>query len=87
LFKFFSSQCLHSHQAACTIAYQLRSELRITNYEFPFVIFWMISIILQNYLVVNWVEERNPTYRIKIYIYGASQKKVAYASDKLAVID
>jgi hypothetical protein len=87
LFKFFSSQCLHSHQAACTTAYELRSELRITNYEFPFVIFWMISIILQNYLVVNWVEERNPTYRIKIYIYGASQKKVGYGSDKLAVID
>jgi len=45
----------------------------------------MIPIILQNYLVVNWVEERNPTYRIKKYM--ALLKKSGYASDKLAVID
>jgi hypothetical protein len=81
LFKFFSSQCLHSHQAACTTAYQLRSELRVS-----FCDILDASNNSAKFFSNKLGRGTKPNLQNK-NIYGASQKKVGYASDKLAVID
>jgi hypothetical protein len=85
LSKFFSSQCLPSHQAACTTAYQLRSELR-SELRISFCDILDASNNSARFFSSKLGRGTKPNLQNK-NIYGASQKKVGYASDKLAVID